>query len=82
MTKKMDESQLIKDFEKGKLYAEMALEHKCHVSTVEYRLKKLGFMRRKQGTREVFSQEDKQIVSELLDTDQGRKQLLNILKKD
>ncbi|GAG85101.1 unnamed protein product [marine sediment metagenome] len=33
MTKKIDETQLIKDFHKGMNYAEIALELKCSIGT-------------------------------------------------
>ena len=45
MTKKIDETQLIKDFREGKLYAEIALKHKCSIGAIAYRLGKLGLGR-------------------------------------
>ena len=47
MSKKIDETQLIKDFHEGKLYAEIALKHKCGIGTLSYRLRKLGLKRNK-----------------------------------
>jgi len=79
MTKKIDETQLIKDFHKGKLYAETALEHKSGIGTIAYRLKKLGLRRTKQG-RELFSAEEKDFMRSLIDTYRGRRQLLDILR--
>ena len=79
MNKKIDGIQLIKDFHEGKLYAEIALKHKCGIGTIAYRLRKLGLKRNKQG-RELFSAEEKDFLRSLMDTYQGRKQLLDILK--
>jgi len=78
MTKKIDETQLIKDFHEGKLYAEIALKHKCKIGTIAYRLRKLGLKRNKQGW-ELFSAEEKDFLRGLMDTYRGRKQLLDIL---
>ena len=79
MTKKIDETQLIKDFHKGMNYTEIALEHKCSIGTLAYRFRKLGLKRNKQG-RELFSAEEKDFMRGLIDTYRGRKQLLYILK--
>ena len=79
MTKKIDETLLIKDFHKGKLYAEMALKHKGSIGTIAFRLRKLGLERNKQ-IRELFSAEEKDFMRALMDTHRGRKQLLDILK--
>lgn len=81
MTKKIDETQLIKDFHKGKFYAEIALEHKSSIGTIAYRLRKLG-LRRNNQCRELFSAEEKDFVRGLMNTHQGRKQLLDILKDE
>ena len=81
MSKKIDESQLIKDFHKGVLYADMALKHKCHMTTIVYHLKKFGLGRNKQD-RELFSAEEKDFMRSLMKTYQGRRQLLNILKSE
>lgn len=78
MTKKIDEIQIIKDFHEGKLYAEIALKHKCSIGTIAYRLRKQGLKRNKQG-RELFSAEEKDFLRSLIDTYRGRKQLLDIL---
>lgn len=79
MNKKIDETQLIKEFHEGKLYAEIALKHKCGLGTIAYRLGKLGLRRYKQ-TRELFSAEEKDFMRGLIDTYRGRKQLLDILR--
>jgi len=79
MTKKIDETQLIKDFHKGKPYAEIALKHKSGTGTIAYRLRKLGLRRNKQN-RELFSAEEKDFLRSLMDTHRGRKQLLDILR--
>jgi hypothetical protein len=79
MIKKIDETQLIRDFHEGKLYAEIALKHKCGIGTIAYRLRKLGLKRSKQG-RELFSAEEKDFMRSLINTYRGRKQLLHILK--
>ena len=81
MTKKIDETQLIKDFHEGKLYAEIALKHKCGIGTVAYRLGRLGLGRNKQ-TRELFSAEEKDFMRALINTYRGRKQLLDILRDE
>lgn len=78
MTKKIDETQVIKDFHEGKLYAEIALKHKCGIGTIAYRLRKLGLKRNEQGG-ELFSAEEKDFLRSLMDTYRGRKQLLDIL---
>jgi len=80
MTNKIDETQLIKDFHEGMNYAEIALEYKCSIGTLAYRLRKLGLGRNKQG-RELFSAEEKDFMRSLMDTYRGRKQLLDILKR-
>ena len=79
MSKKIDENLLIKDFHEGKLYAEIALKHKCGIGTIAYRLGRLGLGRNKQN-RELFSEEEKDFIRPLMDTYRGRKQLLDILK--
>jgi len=79
MSKKIDETQLIKDFHEGKLYAEIALKHKSSIGTIAYRLRKIGLGRNKQ-TPELFSAEEKDFLRSLMDTYRGRKQLLDILK--
>jgi len=81
MSKKMDETQLIKDFHEGKLYAEMALKHKCGIGTIAYRLRKLGLKRNKLGQK-LFSVEEKDFMRSLIDTYRGRKQLLDILRDE
>ncbi len=79
MTKKIDETQLIKDFHKGMNYAEIALEHKCSIGTIAYRLRKLGLKRTKQA-QELFSAEEIDFMRSLIDTYRGRRQLLDILR--
>ena len=81
MIKKIDETQLIKDFHKDVLYANMAIKHKCHLTTIAYHLKKLGLGRNKR-TRELFSAEEKNFMSALINTYRGRKQLLDILRNE
>jgi len=81
MTKKIDETQLIKDFHEGKIYAEIALEHKRSIGTITYRLRKLGLKRNKQG-HEPFSAEEKDFMRSLINTYQGRKQLLDIMRDE
>lgn len=81
MTKKIDETQLIKDFHEGKIYAAIALEHKSSIGTIVYRLRKLGLKRNKQG-RELFSAEEKDFMRSLINTYRGRKQLLDILRDE
>ena len=79
MTKKINETLLIKDFHEGVLYADMAIKHKCHVTAIAYHLKKLGLGRNKQN-RVLFSAEEKNFMRALMNTSRGRKQLLDILK--
>ncbi|MBA7575334.1 hypothetical protein ES708_17158 [subsurface metagenome] len=79
MTKKIDETQLVRDFHEGKLYAEIALEHKSSIGTIAHRLRKLG-LRRNDQCRELFSAEEKNFMRSLIDTYRGRRQLLDILK--
>ncbi|MBA7565287.1 hypothetical protein ES695_13655 [Candidatus Atribacteria bacterium 1244-E10-H5-B2] len=81
MIKKIDENQLIRDFHEGKLYAEIALKHKCGIGTVAYWLGKLGLKRNKQD-RELFSAEEKDFMRSLIGTYRGRKQLLDILRDE
>lgn len=81
MTKKIDEIQLIKDFDKGESYAEMAFKHKCSKPLIAYHLKKLGLGRYKEF-REKFSAEEKDFMRSLMDTYRGRRQLLNILRNE
>jgi len=78
MTKKINETLLIKDFYKGVLYADMAIKHKCHITVIAYHLKKLGLGRKNKP--ELFSAEEKDFMKSLMDTYRGRKQLLNILR--
>ena len=79
MNKKIDETQLIKEFHEGRLYAEIALRHESSIGTIAYRLRKLGLGRNKKG-RELFSAEEKDFMRSLIDTYRGRKQLLDILR--
>jgi len=79
MTKKINETLLIKDFHEGKLYTEIALKHKISIGTIVYRLRKLGLGRNKQA-RELFSAEEKDFMRALMGTYRGRKQLLDILR--
>lgn len=81
MTKKIDETQLIKDFHKGETYAVIALKHKRSIGTIAYRLRKLGLTRNKQA-REPFSAEEKDFTRGLMDTHPGRKRLLSILRDE
>ncbi len=81
MSKKIDEILLIKDFHKDVLYVDMAIKHKCHVSTIAYHIKKLGLGRNKQD-RELFSAEEKDFMRSLIGTYRGRKQLLDILRDE
>lgn len=78
MTKRIDKTRLVKDFHKDVLYIDMAIKYKCHVSTIVYQLKKLGLKRNKQN-RELFSEEEKDIMRGLMSTHGGRKQLFEIL---
>lgn len=79
MTKKIDETQLIKDFHEGKPYAEISLKHKCSIGTIAYRFRKLGLKRDKRNRRP-FSAEEKDFMRSLIGTHRGRKQLLYILR--
>ena len=79
MNNKIDETQLIEDFHKEVLYKDIAIKYKCHMSTIVYRLRKLGLKRNEQK-REVFSEEDRYLFSKMLETRGGRKQLLEILR--
>lgn len=81
MNKKIDETQLIEDFHKGKLYAEIALKHKSNIGAIVYRLGKLGLKRNKR-TEELFSPEERDFMRSLINTHQGRKQLLHILRDE
>jgi len=82
MTKKIDETQFLRDFREGKLYVEIADKQKITIGTVAYWVKKLGLKRsgqkRKKG--EVFSAEERYIFSKMLETHGGREQLLYILR--
>jgi hypothetical protein len=85
MTKKIDESQLIKDFEEGKLYTEIALKYKSSIGTIAYRLGKLGLrrykhLRRNKQFKEKLLAEERGSIRSLMDTRRGRRQLLDILK--
>ena len=79
MTKKIDETQLVKDYHGRMPYTEIALKHKISISTITYRLKKLGLKRNKEE-KDVFSVEEKYIISKMIETPGGRKQLLDILR--
>jgi len=78
MTKKIDDTQLIKDFQEGKTYAEIALEHKSDMWLITYRLRKLGLKRNKQ-CQNLFSAEEKKFMKGLITTYRGRRQLFHIL---
>lgn len=78
MIKKIDETQLIEDFHKGKPYAEIALQHKRNMGAIVYRLGKLGLRRNKQS-QDLFSAEEKKFMRGLITTYQGRRQLFHIL---
>ena len=79
MTKKIDETQLVKDFLGKMRYTEIALKHKISIPTIIYRLRKLGLKRNKEG-EEALSQEEKCTISEMIETPGGRGQLLYILR--
>jgi len=79
MAKKIDVTQLVRDFKGGEKYAEIALRQKVTIGAVSYWVKKLGLKRCGQK-RQVFSAEEKDILRAMMDTYQGRKQLLYILK--
>jgi ribosomal protein S21 len=79
MTKKVDETQLVKDVHERMPYTEIALKHKISKSTIIYRLRKLGLKRNK-AERKVFTVEEKYIISKMIETPGGRKQLLYILR--
>lgn len=84
MTKKIDETQFLKDFHEGKNYIEIANKHKITIGAVSYRIKKLGLKRsgQKNQKRESFSAEEVSIMRIMLDTHGGRSQLLTILRGD
>ena len=79
MAKKIDVTQLVRDFKGGEKYAEIALRQKVTIGGVFYWVKKLGLKRCGQK-RQVFSVQEKHILSAMLETRGGRKQLLYILK--
>lgn len=82
MAKKIDVTQLVRDFNGGEKYLKIARRQKVTIGTVFYWIKKLGLkrcgQRRKKG--EVFSVQEKHILRAMLETRGGRKQLLYILK--
>jgi len=82
MTKKIDETQFLKDFRGGRLYVEIADKHKITIGTVAYRIKKLGLKRRGQRgqKKESLSAEEKYIIGKMIETNGGREQLLYILR--
>jgi len=82
MTKKVDETQLVKDFYGGIPYTEIALRQKVTIGTVVYRVKKLGLKRsgQKREKEEVLSVEERYIISKMIETHGGRRQLLYILR--
>lgn len=82
MTKKVDETQLVKDFYGGIPYAEIALRQKVNTGTVAYWVKKLGLERsgQRRQKKESFSAEEKYIISKMIETRGGREQLLYILR--
>jgi len=81
MIKRIDNTQLIKDFHEGKTYAEIALEHKSSIWLIAYRLRKLGLKRNKR-CGELFSAEEKDFMRSLITTYRGRRQLLHVLKDE
>lgn len=82
MTRKIDETQFLKDFHEGKKYVEIADKNKISIGAVAYRVKRLGLKRsgQKGQKEELFSAEEKDILRDLIGTYRGRKQLLYILK--
>lgn len=84
MIKKVDETQLVRDFHGGKLYVEIAFRQKVTIGTVVYWVKKLGLKRRGQKRQkgEVLSAEEKYIISKMIETRKGREQLLYILRDE
>lgn len=79
MTKKIDETQFVKDFFGRMPYTEIALKHKLSVQAIMYRLRKLD-LRRNKERGEALSVEEKCIISKMIETHRGRKQLLYILR--
>ncbi len=82
MTKKIDETQFLRDFREGKNYVGIALRQKITIGTVAYWVKKLGLKRSGQRgqKKESFSAEEKYIISKMIETHRGREQLLYILR--
>lgn len=81
MTRKIDKTQLIKDFREGKTYAEIASRLKCSTGTIAYRLRRLGLKRGKQN-RSLLSAEEKDLIRSLMKTYRGRNQLFAILRDE
>jgi len=82
MTKKIDETQFLRDFREGKNYIEIAHRHKITIGAVVYRIKRLGLKRsgQKGQKKESFSAEEKYIIGKMIETHRGREQLLYILR--
>ena len=82
MTKKIDLTQLVRDFNGGEKYTEIALRQKVNTATVAYWVKKLGLVRsgQRRQKKESFSVEEKCIISKMIETRGGRRQLLYILR--
>lgn len=82
MVKKIDVTQLVRDFKGGEKYAEIALRQKVNIGAVTYWVKKLGLVRSGQRRQKVeaFSVEEKRILKAMIETRGGRRQLLYILR--
>ncbi|MBA7519203.1 hypothetical protein ES705_11278 [subsurface metagenome] len=82
MTKKIDLTQLVRDFNGGEKYAEIALRQKVNIGAIAYWVKKLGLERsgQRRQKKESFSAEEKYIISKMIETRGGREQLLYILR--
>ncbi len=82
MAKKVDKTQLVKDFYEGIHYAEIALRQKVNIGAVAYWVRKLGLKRsgQKGQNKEMFSAEEKRTLRAMMETHGGRRQLLYILK--
>ncbi|MBA7592969.1 hypothetical protein ES708_35174 [subsurface metagenome] len=81
LTKGINYLSFIRDYREGKSFEEIATSQGCSITTIANRVKNLG-LKRSRKSRELFSAEDRYLFSKMIETQGGRKQLLEILRGD
>jgi len=79
MTKEINSLDFLRGYREGKSYEKIAISQGCSVTTIANRVRNLG-LKRSRKSRELFSAEDRYLFSKMIETQRGRKQLLEVLR--